>query len=292
VVTLSVLLVGACSAESQTPPPKAISVQEYGTALTGALGPLETALKELSKANGYKGLEGRVTDVEAAATQAVSELSPITPPAELAAEHAQLVTALRAFQTESGELGAQVVDRALCTGSAVRAGLGNTDGTSALRDAVSAVAAKVPAQQALTLPAADQKVGTRLSNGKLVSARNLTGRGELTIDNGGSGDAVVTLSKGKKPTLSVYVRKDKKYTVKGVPDGTYAVFFTGGAGWDGKARAFGRNCAFQRFADSLKFSTTRVGNQTLYQTWRITLQPVAGGNARTDDVNPSDFPQS
>ena len=291
-VTLSVLLLGACSAESQSPPPTPLSVQEYGTKLAGALEPLDSSLKRLAKANGYKGLDGRVADVETAAAQAVTELGSITPPTELVGEHSKLVTALGAFQKELGDLSSEVVDKALCTGSAVRAGLGNADGTSALRDSVAAMSDKLKQRHAMTLPAVGQKVGSRLPNGKLVSAGHLSGRGELTIDNGGSGDAVVTLSKGRKPAVSVYIRKDKKYTVKGVPDGSYAVFFTGGADWDGKARAFGRKCAFQRFEDSLKFSTTRVGDQTLYQTWRITLQPVVGGSARTADVDPSEFPSS
>ena len=93
VVTLSVLLVGACSpesgnsagpAQSQTPSPKPVSVQEYGTTLAGAIDPLESALKGLAKAKRYKGLEGRVAAVETATDQAVTELSQVTPPAELA----------------------------------------------------------------------------------------------------------------------------------------------------------------------------------------------------------------
>ena len=92
VVTSSVLLLGACSvgpgnvggtAQSQAPPP--ISVEEYGTTLAGALEPLDSALKGLAKAKAYRGLNDRVAAVETAADQAVTELSPITPPAELAA---------------------------------------------------------------------------------------------------------------------------------------------------------------------------------------------------------------
>jgi hypothetical protein len=301
VATLSVLLVGACSgesgngggtAQSQTPTPKAISVQEYGTTLAGAIDPLESALKNLAKAKAYKGLNGRVTAVETAAAKAVTKLSPITPPAELAGEHSQLVTALQAFHDELGGLSSKVGDRALCTGSAVRAGLGDADGTSTLRDALAAVSAKLPdVRPALTLPPAGQKGDARPSNGKLIRAGNGDGRGELTIDNGGSNDAVVTLSKGRKPAVSVYVRKNKKHTVKGVPDGTYAVFFTGGDAWDGTARAFGRNCAFQRFEDPMKFRTIRTATQIRWSVWTVTLQRVVGGTARTADVDPNDFPE-
>jgi hypothetical protein len=299
-VTLSVLLVGACSAELgngggtgpvQAAQPKAVSVQEYGTTLAGAVDPLESALKDLAKAKAYKGLDGRVTAVETAAAQAVTELSQVTPPAEVAGGHSQLVTALQAFHGELGNVSSQVGDRALCTGSAVRAGLGDADATSALRDALAAVSAKLPGDRpVLTLPSTGQKGGSRPPNGKLLRAGNTGGRSELTIENGGSTDAVVTLSKGRRPVISVYVRKDKMYTVKRVPDSSYTVFFTGGSGWDGTTRAFGRDCAFSRFEDLLKFRTTRDAGGIYWQNFTITLQPVAGGTARTEDVNPDDFP--
>jgi hypothetical protein len=302
-VTLSVLLVGACApearngagtAQSQTPPPQPVSVQEYGTTLAGAVDPLESALKDLAKAKGYKGLESRVTTVETAAAQAVTELTQVTPPAELAEGHSQLVTALQAFHGELGNVSSQVGDRALCTGSAVRAGLGDADGTSALRDALAAMSAKLPDDRAaLTLPSAGQKGGSRPPNGKLIRAGNTGGRSELTVENGGSTDAVVTLSKGRRPVISVYVRKDKTYTVKSVPDSSYTVFFTGGSGWDGTTRAFGRDCAFSRFEDPLEFRTTRDDAGGIYwQNFTITLQPVFGGTARTEDVDPDDFPDS
>ncbi len=181
-VTLSVLLVGACSADlgtgagtagSQAPPPEPVSVQEYGTTLAGAVDPLVSALKDLAKAKGYKGLEGRVTAVETAAGHAVTELSQVTPPAELAGGNSQLVTALQAFQGELGNVSSQVGDRALCTGSAVRAGLGGADGTSALHDALAAVYAKLPGDQpTLKLPPAGQKAGSRLPNGKYIRDGN------------------------------------------------------------------------------------------------------------------------
>ena len=112
-VMLSALLLGACAgelgngagtAQSQAPPPKAVSVQEYGTTLAGAIDPLESALKDLAKAKAYKGLDDRVTAVETAAAQAVTKLSHVTPPAELAGEHSQLVAALQAFHGECAML--------------------------------------------------------------------------------------------------------------------------------------------------------------------------------------------
>ena len=170
--------------------------------------------------------------------------------------------------------------------------MGDATATSALRDALAAVYAKLPGDPpALKFPRAGQKGDARPSNGKLLRTGNGDGRGELTIANGGSGDAVVTLSKGRKATVSVYVRKNKKHTVKGVPDGTYTVFFTGGNAWDDTTRAFGRDCAFQRFDDSMTFRTIRTATQIRWSRWSITLQRVVGGTARTSDVDPNDFPE-
>lgn len=290
----SVVLVAACSASpgngsSQSPP---ISISEYGPALTRAVQPLESALKGLAKADAYKGLEDRVTAVETAAGQAATGVSQITPPAELSQAHSQFATALKTFRDELGDIGSQVDDRSLCTGSAVRVDVGKGDATRGLRDALAALSAKLPAHKpTLALPAAGLQDGSRPPNGKLIRTNHLDGQGELVIDNGGSTDAVVTLTKGKKSTAAVYVRKGKKYTVTGVPDGTYTLFFTGGAGWDSDVRAFGRKCAFQRFEDPLSFNTTRIGNQAFGDRWSITLQRVAGGNARTADVDPNEIPR-
>ena len=147
----------------------------------------------------------------------------------------------QAGQQVIGEVGVRPLEN-----GKVRAGLGDADGTAALRDALSAVYAKLPGDRVtLTLPSAGQKNGARPSNGKLIRARNRGGRGELTIDNGGSGDAVMALSRGGKTAVSVYVHKGKKYTVNGAPDGTYTVFFTGGTERDDKARGFGRDCAWR-----------------------------------------------
>ena len=97
---------------------------------------------------------------------------------------------------------------------------------------------------------------------------------------------MVTLSKKDKPVASVFIRKGKQATVKGVPDGSYTVFFTGGSLWDGKTRAFGRNCAFQRFDTQFEFDYPALPG------WIITLKAAVGGNAKTKNVDPNDFPDS
>ncbi|MFF5257949.1 hypothetical protein ACFY4C_03315 [Actinomadura viridis] len=276
------------SAGSPTP----VAMEQYAATLKSAIDPLETELADLAKAKAYKGLQRRVDDVEAAVTQAAAKLRSVTPPAEAAGEHTSLVSALGRFESVVGGLGGEVGSQHLCTGAAVRAKLGDADGTGALRSAMAALQAKVPgARRSLTLPSVGQKPGPRPSNGALIRSGGGGGNGRLTIDNsGGSDDALVTLGKGGKPMMSVFVRHGKKHTVNGVPDGAYTVFFAGGTDWDRAAKAFGRECAFQKFEDPLEYTTTRTATQIRYSTWRITLQEVVGGNARTSEVDPDDFP--
>ena len=125
----------------------------------------------------------------------------------------------------------------------------------------------------------------RLDNGQFVRAGNRTGEGELTIDNNGGKDAVISLAMNKRAAFSVYVRNGSKYTVKGVRDGTYEVFFTTGADWDSQSKTFTRDRTLQRFDETLSFTTTRTTT-----VWTITIYPVIGGNANAREVNPNDFP--
>jgi hypothetical protein len=110
------------------------------------------------------------------------------------------------------------------------------------------------------------------------------------VDNGRSEDAVLTLVRGKTKGTSFYIRKGRKATINGVPDGTYRLYFTGGTDWDRSRRTFTRNCAFKRFEKTVRFSTTRTATSIRYSVWNVTLNAIIGGNARTNDVDPDDFP--
>ncbi len=130
----------------------------------------------------------------------------------------------------------------------------------------------------------------RLTNGQFVRAGSRTGRGEMTVDNGGGDDAVVSLTMNKRSVYSVYVRKGSKYTVTGIRDGTYEIFFTTGADWDSQNQNFTRDRTFQRFDQTMTFTTTTTATERRWSTWNITLYPVVGGNANTSTVNPNDYP--
>ncbi len=210
-----VFALGACAGPDKggsggTPPPPTrspVSPAAYRATLLAATAPVDAALTKLAKAGSYKGLSGRITDVENAATQAATTLERQVPPPAVAAEHAKLAAALRQFGGDLNALGDDVSGKDLCTASAARAELGRADGTAALRDAAAALVAKAPDYRtSLELPAAQQGSGHRLANGYFVRSGSRGGRGTLTIDNGSEADAVITLAKGKRPVISVYVR--------------------------------------------------------------------------------------
>jgi hypothetical protein len=282
---------GGDGADSSGP---AASPDAYRQALAEAGKPVAAALAGSANAKTLKALAARLVDAEQAAGQAADQLGGITPPEDVRAEHSELVQGFKQLNADLGGLRDAVEGRELCTASVVMARIGKAEGLGAVRDASKVLAAKGGGQGykvSLVAPPPQGQPG-RPSNGQFVRQGSRTGRGELTIDNGAGQDAVITLAVGKRPTFAVYVRKGAKHTVTGIQDGTYHVFFTSGTGWDRKTRAFSRNCSFDRFDESMKFETTQTATQTEWSTWTITLQPVAGGNAPTSEVDPDDFPVS
>jgi len=291
------LLAAACSSggDAGGSDGPAASPDAYGQALAAAGRPVTAALAGIANAKALQPLTQRLVDAEHAAGQAAEQLGGITSPEEVRAEHSDLVQGFKQLHADLGGLRDAVKGHELCTASVVMAGLGEAEGLVAVRDASKALAAKGGGQSynvGLVAPPPPKEQGGRPSNGQFVRKGSRTGRGELTVANGGQRDAVITLAVGKRPAFAVYVRKGAKHTVTGIQDGTYRVFYTNGSDWDLKARAFGRDCSFDRFDDTLGFETRQTATRTQWSAWTITLQRVAGGNASTSEVDPADFPAS
>ncbi len=278
----------APGASSSVPP--GTSPEEYRSTLTTALGPVGSSLDAVAGSRSLKSLGKRLEQAESAVGDAAERLGGLTPPPEIGAEHSDYVAALRGLGNDLGDARESVDGRRLCTASAVLAELGKADGLGAVKSAGGHLAAKGDYPADVVKLKAPKALDRRLANGAFIRSGSRSGRGQLTVDNGGGQDAVLTLVRGTKKVTSFYVRKGRKATVNGVPDGTYKIFFTGGADWDDRARAFTRDCSFKRFEDSLRFRTIRTATLIRWSTWKLTLQPVVGGNARTSEVDPDDFP--
>lgn len=117
------------------------------------------------------------------------------------------------------------------------------------------------------------------------------GTGELSITNGHDRDAVAVLA---YPSLvvhsAVYIRTGDSFTITGIQDGNYYLYFMLGSDWDGSIGKFTHDKSFFRFSRSLPFTTTWTDDGYQYTIYELTLHPVRGGNAVTNAVEEEDFP--
>jgi hypothetical protein len=135
------------------------------------------------------------------------------------------------------------------------------------------------------------------SNGNIFQKDEsfFTGYGQLEIKNGTSDDAVIKLVNLsiKKSVMTVYVRRNSELNINGIIDGNYSLFFDLGRGYDEKQNIFIENNSPSKFDELLNYNTssynTSDGVTTNYHTFRVTLNPVLGGTARTSDVPLREF---
>lgn len=266
-------------------PPPSPSGTPYATALTQWIDPVNTALAELGTAGSLDALAGALSDVQSAASTSALGLQGADVPPDVADAHRQLYVALDQLATDFGQVQTDITDQTVCATSSALAEAGQSQGLKDIPAALQALTtAGYPAT--LTVPQTGTMQHRALDNGAFVRAGERDGQGELTVENGGSADAVLTLTNGGNAAYSFYVGKGQTAKVSGIRDGHYDVYFAGGFDWDSSAKQFTQSCAFTKFDDGLDFTTT----DTTYSTWKLSLQPVAGGNASTTQVPSSEFP--
>ncbi|MFG1702081.1 hypothetical protein ACFLIM_02710 [Nonomuraea sp. M3C6] len=273
---------------SGSPSPAALTAEAYKGELDSRHKTMLDAINAMAGARGVKALDQRVDRAEEALSGAADALSALTPPDTVRTQHDAYVTSLRDFATELGSTAGKVGARDLCTSSAVLTDL--DDKLDALDQAGEALQSAGDYPADIVDVSAKGKQTRRLSNGSFIRKGTLNGRSSLEIDNGGSRDAVVSVVRGGSKAFTVYVRRKAKFKVRGVRDGNYKIYFTHGVDWDGKSKAFTRECSFERFQKSVTFKTTFTATQIRWHDWRITLHSISGGNARTSPVDPDDFP--
>jgi len=132
----------------------------------------------------------------------------------------------------------------------------------------------------------------RLGNGQvLVDSAPRDGLGQLTIQNGQDLDAVAVLTTSDNKTVfSVSIQAQQSYQISGLRDGTYNLFFELGHDWNDQGANFNLDSSMTRFQDPFVFQTVAVPGALQYDTFTVTLQPVAGGNAATAPVPAGQFP--
>ncbi|MEU9488115.1 hypothetical protein AB0D83_31535 [Streptomyces decoyicus] len=266
-------------------PTPTVDPAAYRHALTGALGPLASALRAVDRAHEGGSLNKALDTAATRADTAATTLQTVATPDNAIAGNSQLATALRSL--------GQDLKSARGTGgrcaTSPRVELGTARGPQSVKEAGRALTA-LGYDATLRLPRTEQAKHRRLGNGAFVRDGSRGGLGRLTVRNGTSTDAVVTLTRGSQTAFSVYVRKGSNATVRSVNSGSYTVFFTTGEDWNSAKSSFTRQCSFEKFDDKANFRTVRVAGGTQYTVLTFTLNKVIGGNASTSRVPPGDFP--
>lgn len=136
-----------------------------------------------------------------------------------------------------------------------------------------------------------------LTNGTILSKNSyfLTGSGELQIKNGTTLDAIAKLvsTDTNKSIFTVYIKAKSTYRIEKINDGNYKLFFNLGNDWDTVVKAFKVNSSYEVFEEQFDFATREYieGNyiNTEYSTFEVTLNPVYGGTAETENIDISEF---
>lgn len=133
----------------------------------------------------------------------------------------------------------------------------------------------------------------RLPTGTYLRKSMDTGNGELAIYNSLSNDAVVKITSVSNPQtalVSVYIGQGSTFTVDGIEDGTYIVFYMTGSIWNSTAGRFDHISEYGRYSDTFSYTTTTDSDYIHYKVWSIELKPSGISGSPSTDVNPENFP--
>lgn len=121
------------------------------------------------------------------------------------------------------------------------------------------------------------------------------GHGSLKISNGTSSHAVVKLvdTASNKAVYAAFVRANSDLNVSGITDGSYRLLFASGHGWDdidGRFRDREGSSAFEKPLDYRTEKRTEADGVYSYShSMEVTLNPVQGGTALTDNISTQEF---
>jgi hypothetical protein len=133
-----------------------------------------------------------------------------------------------------------------------------------------------------------------LINGTEIKDRlRLDGRGEVTIKNGTSYDAIVNLVEPTtmRAVRSFYVQTGKTFVEKNIAPGRYEIYFSTGKDWDSSTRLFEKDASYGRLERSIEFSEKLdvSTGQVRFCGFEVTLQAVEGGDVASLPVDRQTF---
>ncbi|HEY4509250.1 MAG TPA: hypothetical protein VJC13_03180 [Candidatus Paceibacterota bacterium] len=131
------------------------------------------------------------------------------------------------------------------------------------------------------------------SNGEFLTKNSyyLQGSGNLEIRNGTNNNAVAKLvsTVTDKSVATVYIGANNTYTLKNISNGSYRLVFNLGHDWDTISKKFTRNSSYSVFEENFDYTTRSSSDGYYYRTFEVTLNPVIGGTAETNDINQEEF---
>lgn len=129
----------------------------------------------------------------------------------------------------------------------------------------------------------------------MASGSYRTGLGELTISNGTESDAIAKLIdlRAGASYREVYIQANSATTIDNIAIGNYELIFSLGRDYAPSLDKFLTNASYSKFDSYINFTETKVdlGNtvRTNYDSYRLTLNKVVGGNAATSRISEAEF---
>jgi len=132
------------------------------------------------------------------------------------------------------------------------------------------------------------------SNGyNFIKPQDLPGLSYLTVVNGTRFDAALKLLSPAQCheilCRFVFIGAGKSVRIQGLGSGQYRVIFITGTHWEAATAKFTRQVGVQEFVGGVTFSQTKQAGSISFNTSKITLHPVAGGNAHTRRMSLEEF---
>jgi len=138
-------------------------------------------------------------------------------------------------------------------------------------------------------PADIERKYNSLPNGTIINSLPyyLSGDGELEINNGTGYDTVVKLIhiSTDRAVYTAYIKANNIHKIGNIRDGNYKLLFMHGKDWDGIYQTFLVSKSYSEFRDDFYFITTWEE----YTIYEVTLHPVLGGTAITDEISENEF---
>jgi hypothetical protein len=121
------------------------------------------------------------------------------------------------------------------------------------------------------------------------------GKSKLFVENGLNVDAAIRLADAstKKTARFVYIQAHDQYTITGIEPGTYTVRFLQGRDWVRNCSFFLHELRIQKFKETFEFGVITEEDEnsvkTTIKNFRVSLNPVLFGTARTEGINMKEF---